>query len=127
FSVSLKALSITTKKANEILLFDNVITNKGNGYIASNGTFVCPKEGAYLIAFGILNRRAKFIHLNLIINGYVAIRAYTHGNNEWESAEKVTICSLNKGDQVYIEVLEQGSKIYGEHYSSFAATYIDDL
>ncbi|KAK3097143.1 hypothetical protein FSP39_006768 [Pinctada imbricata] len=123
FSATLSSTFITTK-SSDILVYNNVITNKGNGYNPSNGTFVCPRDGTYLIAYSVLNKRQNTLHAYLRINGSDKIKAVARGDHTFTSAERVSIHELRKGDQVNVIVSEQGSQVFGYSFSNFAATYI---
>lgn len=104
-------------KAGDIIRFDTIKTNVGNGF--NNGTyrFTAPSAGMYVFSWSLAipsNNRGQH---NLMINGHgYQILFCQHSYQQCGST--VTV-SLKKYDQVWIKCLFDKIHIYG-HYSSFS-------
>ncbi|KAK3093362.1 hypothetical protein FSP39_014549, partial [Pinctada imbricata] len=124
FLAALKGTTYTTKRANEVIKFQDVIVNEGGAYNPTNGHFVVPRTGPYLISFGFLSNHAKGIGFHLDINGNLAVKSWTAKDVPYNSAERCIPYLLKKGDVVRIRVSEAGASIYGNRYTTFSAMYM---
>ena len=88
----------------QTVIFDNVFTNIGNAYSATNGMFTAPVSGSY--AF-FLSQMAPNHHgavwLAIVKNGVVLDLAFAQGNNDsFDQGSSEVTTHLAAGDQVWV-------------------------
>jgi len=93
---------ITMTSNNQILVFDHVLLNEGNGYRRHTGIFTCPLAGIYNIQWTILpNHRATF-HTELVVNGDVIMFNYAASQVISRTTSTMATMYLSLGDKVWI-------------------------
>ncbi|XP_062618119.1 complement C1q-like protein 2 [Saccostrea cucullata] len=99
-------MSITEKvpSGHHILVFDNVVTNFGNGYNGVDGIFTAPKDGVYVFIWVIRLHEAQHstqLMINNVEYGSTHLRAM---NNDDGSVSGNVVAHVNKGDVVFVRV-----------------------
>jgi hypothetical protein len=88
----------------EILLFDKVWTNIGNGYNPNTGKFTAPQSGLYQISGTVMSVPGKTLHAYLFKNDKQTVSAYASiGHNSMTSGTVNMVLKLQKGDTVYMK------------------------
>jgi hypothetical protein len=109
----------TLAGTNDVVKFEDVRINRGQGYNPSTGVFTAPRKGLYHISCLILGASGHVVNYQLNKND----TRYTAGYSTKGVHESSTISSLvemKKGDRVFIKHDSSASEqIYGAHYSSF--------
>ncbi|KAM6987435.1 cerebellin 18, partial [Tautogolabrus adspersus] len=87
-----------------------VALNQGNGYNPSLGAFTAPRAGVYLFSFTVYSsvaRNERLYHkIQMMKNGVGVVGAWENNREDGEdSATQVAILDLQKGDQVYMELM----------------------
>lgn len=54
--------------AGKIIIFDDAVTNNGNGYNSSTGIFTAPTDGTYVLTWTITIHDADYLGTFLIVN-----------------------------------------------------------
>ena len=83
----------------EIIKFDRIITNMGDGYVQSSGKFISTVSGTYQFS-GTFYEKRDLIGALLKKNGQGVIQA---NNGERGTGTLSVILSLKAGDEVYLE------------------------
>ncbi|KAL3882726.1 hypothetical protein ACJMK2_029038 [Sinanodonta woodiana] len=91
----------------EIILFDTVLLNEGNGFNKQTGIFT------------VLTQHEHQLGVNLIVNGETKGNAYADGANAWDQGSISSIARCEAGQNVWIGVY-YGSFIHGDYYTSFS-------
>jgi hypothetical protein len=111
---------------NDVVKFEDVRVNRGQGYNSSTGVFTAPRKGLYHIACLILGNNGHVVHYQLNKNDAV----YTKGYSTKGAHTSSTISSLvemTKGDRVFIKHRTSGSEqIYGDHHSTFSGYFLQE-
>lgn len=109
-----KHLKLTT---NEVVKFDTVQTNHGNGYDITTGIFTVPAAGVYEITVNFLSGSdSKFLELNLMKNQEVVGRAHA-ALDQFTSSSLQAILRLKPGDKIYVRQPRSYGNIYGDNYT----------
>ena len=58
-----------TLAREEIMPFDRIFDNVGNGFNVSNATFTAPYNGTYQFSVTVMNKDNTNVHLQLMLNG----------------------------------------------------------
>ena len=86
---------------NEVLRYDNQVSNAGGGMNLKTGTFTAPKAGVYIFSFSLLKEGFSFDHLTVSLR---LNRTVIGGNWGWSCL----LCKLGN-HAVRLEVKERGS------------------
>ncbi|CAC5372270.1 C1QL [Mytilus coruscus] len=112
----------------EILKFDNVHLNIGEGYDPATGYFTVPKAGIYFVSSTIRSIENKHIHAFLWKNSEKLVLAY--GRN-WNTGSFCFPIDLQKGDLLFVKhddgLYIVNEEVHGGSASFFAATFINNL
>ncbi|XP_063425361.1 uncharacterized protein LOC134708644 [Mytilus trossulus] len=94
--------------AHQILKYNRIITNEGNGYNVHTGSFTCPESGMYLLSFSIGQRgdsapRGAYIYLMVnSVNVIDSVVDSFHNTQDLQGGNTVII-RLKAGDVVFTE------------------------
>ncbi|XP_063425921.1 uncharacterized protein LOC134709701 [Mytilus trossulus] len=114
-------LSENTPQNGEIIIFDNITTNSGNGYSATEGLFTAPIDGLYSIhcSFLVVN---GYINVELMRNNNKIGRGYAAGGRHENTGSIFVTTDLKEGDEVYCHKLLNYSTgiIRGDLYTTFS-------
>jgi hypothetical protein len=126
FFASLVKDPYTLTGINDVVKFEDVRVNRGQGYNPSTGVFTAPRKGLYHVSCLILGDSGHVVHYQLNKND----ARYTAGYSAKGTHESSTISSIvemKKGDRVFIKHNASGSeKINGVHYSTFCGYFLQE-
>ena len=107
------------------LKFDGVGNNQGNGYDNSTGVFTCPSSGLYLFMVYIMPHEGSEVSVSLMYNGqgFAHAAAEPSFNGQDITGATARAFRLNKGDRVWVEVINQDSSFWYS-YTSFSGLLI---
>ncbi|XP_070575151.1 complement C1q tumor necrosis factor-related protein 4-like [Ptychodera flava] len=109
FSVA-RTTGMTSNPSQQVVIFDHVFTNVGNGYDANTGFFTCPVSGTYFIAFNALKYYNRNLHVKLMKNNTEVIAAHsgmgsgTAGPSELANTGNDVIIPCKEGDRLWIKL-----------------------
>ncbi|XP_071176197.1 uncharacterized protein [Mytilus edulis] len=127
------AASFTNERAmplshGEILKFDSVNLNIGEGYDSATGYFTVPKAGIYFVSCTIRSIENRHISAFLWKNREKLVLAY--GRN-WNTGSFGLPVNLQKGDLLFVRHDDGpyivNEEVHGGSSSFFAATFINNL
>ncbi|XP_063447236.1 uncharacterized protein LOC134726749 [Mytilus trossulus] len=103
------------------LIFNQVISNIGNGYSQYTGIFTAPSTGVYVFSYTIMPDSGAYIPVEIIKNAGVMESSFTRSYSVYRHSVSVTIViQLNAGDVCYVRT-STGSAPSGNIYSSTSA------
>ena len=112
---------------NEVVKFDKVWTNIGNGYNSSSGVFTAPRGGVYQFSCSAMTGHGKTLRIHLMKNDQRTVSLYP-GNSGHNMGTLSMVLELKKGDRVYIKHPGSGhNSLYSEseyNYSMFSGYFI---
>jgi hypothetical protein len=103
---------------NEVVKFDKVWTNIGNGYDSSSGVFTAPRGGVYQFSCSAMTASDKTLRLHLMKNDQRTVSLYP-GQSGYNTGTLSMVLELKKGDRVYIKQGGRGKSLYSESGSNF--------
>ncbi|KAK3582878.1 hypothetical protein CHS0354_012490 [Potamilus streckersoni] len=117
--------TITTMGDHQQIVFDNVLTNEGNGYSSRHGFFSAPVSGVYAFYLTVTNIPGVSASLVLMKNGQILAPVLAHGTdqNGWQTSTIATMVKLNAGDDVWAQNeghFSNVEKLDGSGWSSFS-------
>ncbi|XP_040030033.2 cerebellin 18 [Gasterosteus aculeatus] len=90
--------------------YSNVTLNDANGYNPALGVFTAPCAGVYVFSFTVhscvLENESLYYKVQLMRNGVVEASVWENNREDFEdNANHVVVLKLERGDQVYIELM----------------------
>ena len=125
----MKHIEVAHLGISQKFVFDDVLTNLGNGYHNLHGIFIAPRDGIYIFSASILsylNAHSEF-YASIMKNGTVIARVYGHGDTGRHDQGSATIVTpLVTGDEVWVELYGPAANdsIWGEGFTSFMGCFI---
>lgn len=110
-----------------ILLFNQVVYNAGNGYNPHTGVFTVPEPGTYILSFHFENwREGGSQRANLYVDSDIVAGSIIDPKGKISTQAGTTIIlHLTKGQSVYVKV--QNGEVYGspsERYTVFTGALL---
>ncbi|XP_069120445.1 complement C1q-like protein 2 [Argopecten irradians] len=121
--------SLSTTKAlglNQIVVFDTIITNDGNGYDTREGHFTAPVPGLYAFSVTAMCYGSdSHLHVAIVKDNQKIAYIFANGNN-YDNGSKLVVVRLQAGQMVWVEHFSEasGTKINGDAYSTFSGFLI---
>ena len=111
--------------ANQDIVFNNVVTNIGNGYHGNHGLFVAPVPGVYVFSTTLVSFLAspgQTKHAKLVKNGQLLARLEQSDVNGWDTSSLTLVVEMQKGDDVAIQTSGDMHQVTytGDNYSMFS-------
>ncbi|XP_078698557.1 caprin-2-like [Branchiostoma floridae x Branchiostoma belcheri] len=95
-------------RSNEVIVFNHVFTNVGNGYDVATGKFTAPMDGVYVFMYNIHKNLASHgMRVALMHNGEIQVLAEDVSGDPHDMAGNSVILQLTEGDGVWLELLQK--------------------
>ncbi|BFZ06155.1 hypothetical protein BsWGS_09194 [Bradybaena similaris] len=114
--------------ANDIVKFDNVVTNEGNAYNKDSGIFTATKPGLYVFHFNALSEYGTTFLFDLIHNDEILASAYEKVPSSNGQGGNSVIVRVKSGDHVYVRA-KDAAIIYNSSdrpYATFSGYYLGE-
>jgi hypothetical protein len=124
--------SLTTRLAlgqHQIVEYDKVLTNIGNGYDSRHGHFTAPIKAVYLFSCSMMNIQAMSdAYLEIVKNGIRVAHLYSD-KDDFSMATQVVIVLLEKGDMVWVRHSNTASSqsLHETGYNTFVGTILFEI
>ncbi|CAC5355089.1 C1QL [Mytilus coruscus] len=112
-----------TLRRNDIIKFNHVVTNVGNGYSPMTGKFKAPKQGTYFFGGTVVSAPPNALHMMLMKSGTSIMIPYA-SVTQGDSYTFTAVLQLKAGDTVYIQKDNRVEKAYGRDRSTFSGFMI---
>lgn len=106
------------------IVFDQVITNIGHAYDVNTGRFTAPVNGTYQFNVIVSAQGRQKAAVMILKNGGMVATVWAESIPYWATASNIAILSLEKGDQVWLLLLNRASYLHGYMYSTFSGFMI---
>ncbi|KAL4233711.1 Complement component C1q domain [Mactra antiquata] len=103
---------------HEVVVFNQEITDEGNGYNPNDGIYIVPTSGLYVFTWTTASRDDWYVS-ELVINGVGKAHAFTDTGNEpnVSQATGIAIIRVATGDHVFVrKVIGRGCDIHDAQY-----------
>ncbi|XP_033750028.1 C1q-related factor-like [Pecten maximus] len=109
---------------NQIIAYEDVVTNVGNGYDSFTGLFRAPVGGAYEFIATMWSSDGNFLEIEMVRNGVDLCYGRASQSNQ-TMGSCVSMVELSAGDRVWVRHLSgRGTYANGQEYPSFAGHLI---
>ncbi|WAR31322.1 CAPR2-like protein [Mya arenaria] len=105
----------TTSTSSQTIVFNNVVTDVGGGYIPGTGVFTAPVNGLYVFSASVtvhLSTSKTSAYIKIRKNGsYIVFLYVSDGDGNYETGVGTVILSLQIGDTVELTCNNSGQRI----------------
>ena len=112
---------------DEIMVFDQVISNFGGHYNPATSSFVCPFVGAYMVSVNVqAPTDSRLAVVNIVHNDYVYAQVFADNLSGLSTqASNTIIIECQRGDVLWVQSASSNTVLYArEGRSSFSAFLI---
>lgn len=106
------------------ITFDRVLTNVGKGYDPETGRFTAPYNGTYQFNVIVSAQGRQKAAVMILKNGGMVATVWAESIPYWATASNIAVLTLDKGDQVWLMLLNRASYLHGYMYSTFSGFII---
>ncbi|XP_063435831.1 uncharacterized protein LOC134716754 [Mytilus trossulus] len=111
FLVRLKG-PLENQPKGSVVIYDDVITNNGNGYSPSTGIFTASDEGLYSFSWTTTTQVNKHFFTYLAVNGNMIARNHAQSVTINSSASQTVVVHLKTHDKVKVKVQDDYVGLY---------------
>ena len=114
---------------HQIVEYDKVLTNIGNGYDSRHGHFTAPIKAVYLFSCSMMNIEGiSKVYLEIVKNGIRVAHLYSD-EDDYSMATQVVIVMLEKGDMVWVRHSDTASSrlLNDGGYNTFVGTILFEI
>ncbi|XP_060564571.1 uncharacterized protein LOC132723801 [Ruditapes philippinarum] len=153
FFAIVSVVSLDHLGGHQNIVFDEIVTNIGNGYNNQHGVFIAPVSGLYLFTTSIQSRQNMEFWAGIVVKGRVIVRLNERGTdgrhgrgsqtiiislnkgelyfnlniNDFKLDQSVKLTKLHTRDDVAIQNEHNDDSFFGLKYSSFGGYLIQEL
>jgi len=106
------------------ILFDRVVTNLGHAYNPASGRFTAPINGTYQFNVIVSAQGRQKAAVMVLKNGAMVATVWAESIPYWATASNIAVLSMEKGDQVWLMLLNRASYLHGYMYTTFSGFMI---
>ena len=127
FVAALKQGSFTLTGIDDVVKFDDVRVNRGQGYNPSTGVFTAPRKGLYHFSCVIMANSGQQVHYQLNKNDALYIKGYSNASG-YATSTISDVVEMKKGDRVFVKHRYSSSsqQIYGANHSTFSGYFLQE-
>lgn len=104
--------------------FDNVVTNIGNAYEKATGRFTAPVNGTYQFNVIVSAQGRQKAAAMILKNGGMIATVWAESIPYWATASNIVVLSMEKGDQLWLMLINRASYLHGYMYTTFSGFII---
>lgn len=117
-SVKGKELKLGT---GQTIIYNNILTNDGNGYDDKTGVFTCPVAGTYMFVVDALSPGPTSLHLHLNKTKVASLHVSDYQKKGYLQMSRTIVLKVKKGDRVsVVNHAYSSGTLYHEGYSGFS-------
>ncbi|XP_078317585.1 complement C1q-like protein 3 [Crassostrea virginica] len=100
FTAAVKSHSRTWNSGT--LIFNQVISNVGDGYNPKTGIFTAPMDGMYVFYVAAVEYQKQFLKLDILINNVLKVRLMGYSSASYQTGTNMVAEYLRRGDVVSV-------------------------
>ena len=110
FSAWANTASSASYSINDIIVFNEILTNAGGHYNAATSSFICPWDGIYLMSVNIESQSSNGIHVNLMQNDVMLANMNVDDiQGAFNRGSTTVVTECNRGDIVWVRAETNGT------------------
>jgi len=87
----------------QVLTYDEVPVNEGNGYTSHDGIFIAPVSGVYVFSVTLVSVRDTWMRVVLVVNG-VEMATIASDRADYLQASSTIVAHVQNGEHVLVRV-----------------------
>ena len=95
-------VSSNTSWTSGTLIFNQVISNVGNGYDPKTGVFTAPRAGTYIFYAAAVEYGTQYLRLDIVINNVAKVRLLGYSSASYQTGTNMVAQYLRRGDDVRV-------------------------
>ncbi|KAL4226237.1 Complement C1q-like protein 3 [Mactra antiquata] len=112
----------------QIVIYDSVVTNVGNGYSGSSGAFTAQVDGIYVFSSTLVALLHNNVRTSIFKNSDLINYMFAGGvESLLNSSSNTIVLQLNKGDVITVRIADGNSSMQGYESSSFSGFLLSRL
>ncbi|KAL4226161.1 positive regulation of dendritic spine morphogenesis [Mactra antiquata] len=113
---------------NQIIIYDSIVTNVGNGYNDSLGAFTAPVDGIYVFSSTMVALQHRNAHSSFFKNSDRINTMFASGvESQYDTSSSTIVLQLSKGDVITVRNGDADTSIHGYDHSSFSGFLLTGL
>ena len=124
--------SVMYPNLNDVIKFENVTFNEGNGYHYRQGLFVAPKAGIYSFTVTLAGETESGYNIWASVrqNGVILARidciaGLDESKKSFDQSSVTVVTSMNTNDELYTDIYSPGNvTILGNGFSTFSGVLL---
>ena len=112
FSATILGGHVTTV-AGQVIKFNRVYVNDGNGYSTITGIFTVPEAGLYQFSWDVLKYTGSGLDVDFYVNNNLTHTSWMPGYKGYEARTGILFLHMRSGDRVYLKTRHGGQKLHG--------------
>ena len=107
--------------ANDIALFDGIISNFGEHYNKDSSSFICPYSGVYLFSIAFVTYPSYDSYLGIMMDDTELVVAFADDGDQFSQASANIIAECVSGQRVWVRTISSSNYVYSnsDRYSHF--------
>ncbi|XP_048746220.1 complement C1q-like protein 4 [Ostrea edulis] len=110
---------LTNLRKNDVISFDNVVSDRYHTYNNGTGKFVCPSSGQYVFTWTLMTHHKRWVVSDLVVGGEVKGKLTVDSDENYESGSTTIVTYVRRGATVYVRNIGGDGKLEAG-VSSFA-------
>ncbi|XP_048743857.2 uncharacterized protein LOC125657223 [Ostrea edulis] len=106
FYAYISSIHTSALEVKHVIVYDVVVTNRGNGYHGDDGIFIVPQTGVYVFTWTVVVQEGEYIELEIVLNdspfGSIIADTVNPASGDWDCSTGIAVKEVNAGDHVYI-------------------------
>ncbi|KAL4233846.1 hypothetical protein ACF0H5_008522 [Mactra antiquata] len=113
---------------NQVIVYDNIVTNVGNGYNKLIGVFTAPVDGIYVFSSTMVAHVHQNAHSSFYKNNDRLNIMFASGvESAFDTSSATIVLQLSKGDLITVRNGDADTSIHGFDHSSFSGFLLTNL
>lgn len=119
--------SISSLSQNQIIKYDDVITNIGKSYDTNTGKFTAPVDGVYSFTWTYMTKKGARAYIGGVIDGKQIVWSVMYDQTaSWQSTTAHLVVRMKKGSQFWTPNTEKDKTYIHGHHTFLSGYKISD-
>ncbi|XP_053374783.1 cerebellin-1-like [Mercenaria mercenaria] len=104
----------------QIIPFDEVILNEGQGFNTNTHMFTCPVTGTYTFQTALLSPGSAIAITEIVKEGNRLVQAHAEPGATHAQGFNSVVTKCNEGENVWVRICVHGNAVYSDRFTTFS-------